>query len=373
MIHHRICGILLAVFFFWGCSNDDGAPSTTGQDTLPDFQVIGEDGSSIYQYSYSGSDDEGTILNLTESNGVPRQYITLRQTGDLLSFFSFASDNFSVVLHDAFTNAAISYPNFYAVSDDRAITWGSNSEFNLFMGFYTPRGTRNYNVRIIDPETELFTDVPVAFNTTRAFQPLYSNGRLVLLYQDSIENYQIAILDTDNASIIQNLDLGGAATSIFLDNSNDLVVLSSLDQSDYQYTIYDLQTLAINEEGNFVLNKFLPSGPLEANFSDNKLYYINFFAQPYPLTRGPAVYDLSLQEDRVIDMLGIAQEIEEEIGTSIVITDINFLESAGLFAVGYAEATPADSWNGGLIFIRPTGEKVYRIELPFVPTYVIRQ
>ncbi|MBT8179914.1 MAG: hypothetical protein HKP60_12425, partial [Eudoraea sp.] len=116
-----------------------------------------------------------------------------------------------------------------------------------------------------------------------------------------------------------------------------------------------------------------PSGRLEANLSDNKLYYINFFAQPYPLTSGPAVYDLSLQEDRVIDMLGIAQEIEAEIGTSLVLTDIYYLESAELFAVCYAEATPADSWNGGLIFLRPSGEKVYRLELPFVPTYVIRQ
>ncbi len=373
MIHHNIYRLLLAVFLIWGCSDDDGTITVTEQDTIPDFQVIGEDASSIYQYSYTSTDEEGSILNLTQANGVNRQYITLRQTADLLSFFSFASDNFSVVLHDAFTNASVSYPNFYAVSDDRAITWGSNSEFNLFLGFYTPRGTRNYNVRIIDPETELFTDVPIAFNTTRAFQPLYSNGRLVLLYQDSIENYQIAILDTDNAAIIQTLDFGAAATSIFLNDSEDLVVLSSLDQTNYEYSIYDLQTLAVNEEGGFVLNKFLPSGPVVANLSDNKLYYINFFAQPYPLTSGPAVYDLSLQEDRVIDMLGIAEEIEEEIGTSIVLTDIYYLESAGLFAIGYAEATPADSWNGGLIFVNPTGEKVYRLELPFIPTYMVRQ
>ncbi|MBT8210011.1 MAG: hypothetical protein KJP14_05730 [Eudoraea sp.] len=373
MIHYRIFGVFFAAFFFWSCSSDDGANSVAEQDTLPDFQVIGEDGSSIYQYSYSSTDEEGSILDLTQVNGVNRQYITLRQTGDLISFFSFASDSFSVVLHDAFTNTAISYPNFYSVSDDRAITWGSNSEFNLFLGFYTPRGTRNYNVRIIDPETGLFTDVPVAFNTTRAFQPLYSNGRLVLPYQDSIENYQIAILDTDNASITRTLNFGGAVTNLFLNDSDDLVVLSSLDQSNYQYTIYDLQTLAVNEEGNFVLNKFLPSGRLEANLSDNKLYYINFFAQPYPLTSGPAVYDLTLQEDRVIDMLGIAQEIEAEIGTSLVLTDIYYLESAELFAVCYAEATPADSWNGGLIFLRPSGEIVYRLELPFVPTYLVRQ
>ena len=368
----RLSGLLFAFLLIWGCSNDDAPSTDHTENGIPDFQLIGEDGSSIYQYTYSGAAEEGTTRNLTESNGVNRQYITLRQTGDLLSFFSFASDSFSVVLHDAVSKSSISYPNFYNISDDRAITWGSNSESQLFLGFYSPRGTRNYSVRIIDPETADFTDVQVEFNTTRAFSPLYSNGRLVLLYRDSAENYRIAVLDTDNETVIQTLDFGSATTSVFLNKFDELVVFSSTDQSNYQYRIYDLQTLLVQEEGNFVLNSFIPAGPIEASLSNNKLYYLNFFAQPYPLEAGPAVFDLLQSENRVIDILGIVEQNEVEIGNSIVLTDIHYLEGPDLFAVGYAVDGAPGSWDGGMLFIRPDGEQLGRVELPFVPTYVIR-
>ena len=371
MSKYRLFGLLLAFVLIWGCSNDDSPDIDDTGSRLPDFQVIGEDGSSIYKYTYAAAAEEGTTLDLTASNGVNRQYITLRQTGDLLSFFSFASDSFSVVLHDVVTSASLSYPNFYNVTDERAITWGSNSESQLFLGFYSPRGTRNYSVRIIDPETSDFTDVQVEFNTTRAFSPLYANGRLVLLYRDSVENYRLALLDTDNATLLQTLDFGSATTSIFLNNFDELVVLSSTDQSNYQYSVYDLQNLAVQEEGNFVLNKFFPGGPLEANLVDDKLFYLNFFAQPYPLTSGPAVFDLSLSEDRVIDMLGIVQQNEAELDNSIVLTDIHYLEDAELFAVGYAVDGPPGTWDGGMLFIRPDGQQIGHLELPFVPTYVV--
>ncbi len=371
MTYLRLLGLLSGLLLIAGCSNDDSPAMDPAEGRLPDFQVIGEDGSSIYQYTYSEQAEQGTTLNLTETRGVNRQYITLRQTSDLLSFFSFASDSFSVVLHDAGTQASRSYPNFYEVSDERAITWGSNSESQLFLGFYSPRGTRNYSVRIIDPETSDVTDLQVELNTTRAFSPLYTNGRLVLLYRDSIENYRLAILDTDNQTLLQTLDFGTATTSVFLNNFDELVVLSSTDQSNYQYSAYDLQTLQIQEEGSFVLSKFFPPGPLDANLSDNRLHYRNFFAQPYPLTSGPAVFDLQQGEDRIIDMLGIVERNEEEIGNSIVLTDIHYLESPALFAVGYAVQGPPDSWDGGLLFIRPDGEQIGRLELPFVPTYVV--
>lgn len=368
----RVSGLLLLVLFTFGCSNDDGPSIEADPDTLPQFQVIGQDASSVYQYTQAGTQEEGSVLNLTELSGVNRQYITLRQTGDLVSFFSFASDNFSLVIHDTGTNSALAYPNFYAVADERAISWGSNSESQIFLGFYTPRGTRNYNVRILDPVTDAFSDVQIAFNITQAYQPIYHNGRLILPFRDSIENYQVAIVDTDNAALLQTLDFGGAATSVFINAMDELVVLSSLDQANYQYTFYDLQTLFPNNQGNFVLSKFFAPGPLQASISNDKLYYTNFFPQPYPLTSGPAVFDLATGEDQVIDILSIVEEIETEIGEPIVLTDIHFFEEEGLFAVGYAEAGDLETWDGGIIFLRTNGEIVYRRELPFVPTYIVR-
>ena len=373
MLKLRLFGLFLLILFGLGCSNDDGSLAEREQDSFPELKIIGEDEDNIYLYSRSDTNKEGSILNLSELSGVNRQYITLRQTEDLVSFFSFASDNFSVVIHNVADNTALSYPNFYTVADERAITWGSNSDNQIFLGFYSPRGTRNYNVRILDPLSGSFTDVQIEDNTAQAFSPLYNNGRLVLPYRDSSENYKIALLDTDNATIIQTLDFGSSATSVFLNSMDELVVLSSLDQLNYQYNFYDLQDASGTDLGSFVLNKFFPPGPLNANISDNKLYYLNFFAQPYLVASGPAVFDLGIQEDRVLDILGIKQEIETEIEDFILLTDIHFLENANLFAIGYAEAGSLADWKGGVVLIRPNGEKVSRIDLPFIPTYVVRE
>ena len=369
----RLYGLLLLVSLGIACSNDDGTLIETGQEALPEFQIIGEDENSIFLYTSTEDPDEGSILNLSEFSGVNRQYLTLRQTDNLVSFYTFASDNFSVVFHDVGTNSNASYPNFYTVSDERAITWGSNSEDEIYLGFYSPRGTRNYNVRIMDPVSGDFTDVPIEDNTTQAFSPLYANGRLALPYRDVSGNYKIAVLDTDNAALIVIYNFGSSPTSVFLNGFDELGVLSSPDQLNYQYNFYDLQNGNQTGTGDFQLSKFFAPGPLDANISDNKLYYINFFAQPYPVTTGPAVFDLGNQEDLVIDILGIKQEVETEIGNPIVLTDIHFLESAALFAIGYAEAGDQSGFIGGVVFIRPNGEKVYRLELPFVPTYIVRE
>ena len=373
MNRSRFCGLLLLAFLGLACSNDDGSLSETEQDALSDFQIIGEDANSIFLYTYSSENEESSILNLSDFSGVNRQYITLRQTGSLVSFFSFTSDNFSLVLHDVDNNSSFSYPNFYTVADERSITWGSNSESHIFLGFFSPFGTRDYYVRILDPVSGDFTDVPIEDNTTRVFSPLYTNGRLVLPYRDSAENYKIAVLDTDNALVRVIIDYDNAATSLFLNDLDELVILNSSDQLNYQYNIFDLQNVTITEAGNFELNKFFNPGPVDAILSDNKLYYLNFFAQPYPVTSGPAVFDLGIQEDLVIDILGIKLEVETELGGAVILTDIHYLEKANSFAVGYAEAENQEQWNGGVFFIRPDGAIIDRIELPFVPTYVVRE
>ncbi|MDX1315349.1 MAG: hypothetical protein R3356_07590, partial [Eudoraea sp.] len=159
----------------------------------------------------------------------------------------------------------------------------------------------------------------------------------------------------------------------FLNNMDELVVLFSSDQLNYRYNVYDLQNVTVTDQGNFELNKFFPPGPLDANISNDKLYYLNFFAQPYPVTSGPAVFDIGLQEDAVVDILGIKLEVETEIGGPIILTDIHYLESSDLFAVGYVETGNPSELIGGVVFIRPDGEKVYRTALPFIPTYIVRE
>ena len=91
------------------------------------------------------------------------------------------------------------------------------------------------------------------------------------------------------------------------------------------------------------------------------------------MVSGPAVFDIGIQEDLVIDILGIKLEAETEIGGPIILTDIHFLEKEDLFVVGYEETANASEVRCGVVLIRPDGQKVSRTELPFIPTYVVRE
>ncbi len=368
----RFIGLLLPFFLMVACSNDDGQSNVDREVSIPDFNLIGEDGSSIYQYQYSSAAKSGIRTNITQENGVSRQYITIRQTADWVSFFSFANNNFSFVQRNIANGSGLAYPDFYTVSDDRAITWGTNSETEIFLGFYTPRGTKNYNVRLLDPETAEFLDIFIEFGILQAYQPLYNNGRLVMPFRDNASNYKIAVVNTDAQALMQILDFGGAVPSVFIDDIGDMVVISSTDQNNYGYKTYDLQSLDILTEDSFTLNKYFEPGPLEASLSGDKLFYLNYFAQPYPIPVGPAVFDIPQGEDRVIDILSIVEDFEEEKGFKIALTAIRYMEIEQVFLVGYAENGDPEVWRGGVFVITTDGRLVDTIEVDFVPTFIAK-
>lgn len=368
----RFIGLLLPFFLMLGCSNDDGQADVDREVSIPDFNLIGEDESSIYQFQYSSVAKSGIHTNITQENGVSRRYITIRQTADWVSFFSFANDNFSFVQRNISTGSGLSYPDFYTVSDERAITWGTNSETEIFLGFYTPRGTKNFNVRLLNPETSEFLDIFIEFGIQQAYQPLYNNGRLVMPFRDNASNYKIAVVNTDAQSLLQILDFGSAIPSVFIDDNEDMVVISSSDQNNYNYKTYDLLSLEIVAEDSFTLNKYFEPGPLEASLSGDRLFYLNYFAQPYPIPVGPAVFDIPQGEDQVLDMLSIVEDFEEEKGLKIALTAIRYMEVEQVFLVGYAENGDPDIWRGGVFLITSDGRLLERIEVDFVPTFIAK-
>ena len=80
---------LLAAFLFWNCSNDDlDGEEMEISNGIPDFQVIAEDENSIFWYTYDAMSEDGNTVNLTLEDNVDRNYITLRQVGAVISFFS---------------------------------------------------------------------------------------------------------------------------------------------------------------------------------------------------------------------------------------------------------------------------------------------
>jgi hypothetical protein len=184
---YRILGafcLLIFSTFFLGCTNDDIKPEMASDDQMPDYTVIGQNFQSVYQYDYDGSLDEGELFNLTQESNINREYLTLRQVSQVLTFFSFAAGSFSAIQRNYVTGESTFLNEFYTVSNERSVTWGASSENKLFLGFFSPEGSTNYGIRTIDLATDQEVDLNIEFNVNDVFEPLYSDGRLLITYLD---------------------------------------------------------------------------------------------------------------------------------------------------------------------------------------------
>lgn len=362
--------LLLSALLIACTGNDDGPPTDPSSRTT-NFRVLGEDTASIFQYTYSTSAAQSNLLNLTETISVPRQFITLRQVNEYLTFYNFVSGNFSAVQFNSETGGSRSFENFYTNSPERSVIWGANSESKFFMGYYSPEGSSNLGVRFIDPLNSIATELNVAFNTQGVFQPLYHENRLIVPYLDDQANYKAAILDTDASVLLKTLDFGSATPSIIIDNTGDIAIFTGIDRSEYGYTVYDFDTLEIISESLFSLNRFFSPGPLQADLIDGILYYPHFYAQPSVVPYGPAIYDFENQENTILDMFTIVQEVQNELQAPIILTSFGYQEDGHTFLVGYTKEN-STLFEGGILVISEQGQLLENIPVPFVPLYFIR-
>ncbi|MEX0289245.1 MAG: hypothetical protein AB3N14_09030, partial [Flavobacteriaceae bacterium] len=262
-------------FLVISCSgNDDFSPQGETSQT-PNFTVIGEDSQNIYQFDYVADQADGELINLTQENNVRLGYIELRQVNELLTFYRFSSGSFSVVQRNVVTGDNKGIDNFYTVSGERTILWGTNSETKIFLGYFSPQGSTNYGVRIIDLNTDTEIDINIDFGVNIIFQPLYNNGKLFMTYRDNQDLSKVAVINTETNSLLSTLDFGSSSPSIFIDAMGDIAVVLAENSADQEYLVYDFETLNLIEERTFSLDRLFSPGPLEAKFFEEKLFYIN--------------------------------------------------------------------------------------------------
>ena len=372
MKYHQLLGLCLCLAFFMSCSKDDEPGTVVEMASTPNFKMIGEDTENIFQYSYNATQESGTQINLTQTLGLDPFYLTLRQVDEVVSFYSFSAGSFSILQQNTLNGQATTYPDFYTVTEERSITWGTNSEDLLFLGYYSPKGVRNFGIRTLDPIDGSFTDLPIELNIQQAFDPLYFRERIFMTYKDAAGTYKIAIFNTETRTIINTLDYGEGIPNVLIDDEGNLGVIIGTGNSVFVYHVYDIETLILQRESLFILDKFLPPGPLQGAVYGNTLFYTNFLAQPSPLTYGPAYYNFESDTDFVIDIISIVQQVELETQYTIDLTAMRYIEEAEVFLMGYANDDFATGIIGGVLVISKTGTLLERIEVPFAPTYFIK-
>lgn len=363
--------LLVIIGILSGCSSDDNPDDRNSTSKVPSFILLAEDVENLFQFTYNGSTSEGETINLTEDSNIARRYLTLRQVGDVLSFYRFSSGNFSAFQRNVTTGETNVVENFYTISEDRSVIWGANSESKFVMAYFSPRGTSNLGIRIIDPKSEESIDLAIEFNISNVFDPLYFMDRLIIPYLDGGGNYKMAFINTITDTITETLNFGNASPSVLINDTGDMAVITGNNGNDYGYSVYDFNTLELKSEDSFSLNRFFSPGPLQADVFEGVLYYLNFYAQPSLVPFGPAVFNFNNKENRLIDMIDIVQQVQNELQTTISLTAFGYEENGNAFIVGYSIGGDLE-FEGGALVISADGKLLDNISLPFSPKYIVQ-
>lgn len=353
-----------------GCSTDDNINVEPEQIQKASFKVIGEDSDSVYLFSYNGFSETTITENLTEELGVQPDYLTLRQLDNLLSFYSFSQGAFSLTQKNIATNTSSSFENFYINDANiRSIVWGINDINNVFFGYFTPSGARNLAIQNIDLSGSQSEDLTIDFDVDLLFQPVQYNEKLFLSYRDALGNYKLTSYNTASKTLGPIVNFSSVPISILIDDVGDLAVVKNGVEATLER--YDTDSLSFLSSTALNFNSGFVAGPISgAVLSEEKLYYAKPFVQPARFSAGPAIFDIVTQENTIIDLPGIADNIEEELGASILITSQRFSKAEAVFLISYA--VNSEEIKGGVLEISSAGNLVNNVTFPFLPTNILK-
>lgn len=371
----RISTGLVMLFFLviTSCSSDDVAMDDT-ETKVESISVnaIGADGEAIYLYSNEGTQDPGETINLSNELGLGSDYLTLRQVGNTLSFYTFNQGKFSLFQKDIATGGVQTYIDFYTNNQARSIVWGTNDEETVFFGYYNPEGTTNLAIQNVGLDNFQGSDLSLEFNINQLYQPLYHDGKLYVTYKNGSLDYKISVYDTATFALVQTLEYGTEAPSILIDDNGNLAVFKFNETAAVNLEIRDVDTLIVLEEQDFEwTQRFIP-GPMNAELKDGKLYYGYEYSQPFDLQAGPAVLDIASGENQILDLLGVINEIESAQDISTYLVWQQYDPKQELFLVSYGVFNDSPLLSGGMLILSPDGSVINNIELPFVPTYFVK-
>jgi hypothetical protein len=356
----------------WGCSNEDTIEQEQiDEQSLPDFQCIGEDFESIFLYNYDAGLESGSSVNLTQEDNLDRFYIALKQVSEVLSFFSFFEGDFSLLQKNVQDSSVSTFENFITESAERSVIWGANSENQVLIGYYSPRGSGKFGVRVLDAVTGTFVDTPLASNVFDTQEPLYFNQRLFASYLDNNDQYHLIVFNTVDFSIVTSFDFVDQTPSFLIDETGNFVLFLG-DNGVFRKEVYSVANMDLLRSDSFTINEFFQPGPMNAYLAEDKLYYQSALVQPAPIILTPAIYDFSNNQNQILDILSLRETVIEQIGRDINPTAFGFNAEKRFFFRGFAKVTTDTSFDGGIMVISEDGSLIEILELPFVPTYFIK-
>ncbi|MDC6366380.1 MULTISPECIES: hypothetical protein [Flavobacteriaceae] len=360
---------ILIVLLLVGCSADNDSDEDLPKNQATDFTVIGEDLTSVFQYTYDSGLNSGQTFNLTQDLGVPVDYLTLNQLNETLSFYSFSNGAFSLAIKNIITEETQLYPNFYNNTAERSVTWGVNNTTNVFFGYFGPFDSNGLGLQDWELGEGTSTDVSVDFGVDATFTPKLHDNKVYMAFRDNLGNYKFTFYDAITMVKGPVLNFSKVPISFFITDSGNIAVVKNELNGDLE--IYNPGDLSFREQTTLDISLGFTAGAVnDAELVGNNLYFNFFYPQPSRFTKGPAVYNLDTKETTFLDLASLVTQAEAEIGKAINLTVQVYDASQDIFLIGYG--TFDNPIEGGVIVASIDGELLQQISLPFFPTFFVK-
>ncbi len=361
-----LCMFLILWLCCLSCSDDDPGNIIPDDENLsenfPDFSFLTTTPEGIQRYVFDVAEQTGSLINLSEQNEVDpiiaRSYVAGRVVG------LYVQDR--VWLVNMETGSVVMGQNMFPLADEVISNWAVNTDETVYIGFHTDGTFEDFNgfaQNVVTLEQEQF---PVG-NIGQSVEPTFGLNHLVFhnnFGSGSGAVSTLGLINTQNNTALSPVLLpGDFVTGSIFDEQNDLYVFSTEGRY-HRFNISDLSLIeTISTDFRAVLNG-------REQLVDDMVYYT---AQPAlsELERLPAVFNLTTNEDTLVDLTISFQEISQARSyTDLQITDMQYSFAEEAWIVGYRFDTITNS-GGGLFKVDLAGSILAEIQLDVIPETLV--
>ena len=365
----QIILVLFAAIILFSCSNDNIQETENIQDF--NLTIIGEDLQDVYQYDYESVNNTGTQTNLSSELGIQNNYLTLREFEGSLSFYSFSNNAISITQKNLATGRITNFPNFYTISAERSLVWGINDENSVYFGLYKPLGSTNLTLRVVSLAEMQGFDISLEFGIDTLYEPLYDNGNLFITYLTGNENYKLIIYNADANAIVKTFEFGKEKPSFLITDLGNLAIFTQDGNGNTNLELFDTLNFLSISTSIFSMTQPFKVGPINGAIVNEKLYYQYVYTQPFEIENGPAFLDLTSGDNRILDIIGLINKVNDDEGIIIRPLFGQYLSDINLFVISYALQNAIGEEIGGFLLVSLDGNLVVQRNLAFLPTHFI--
>ena len=366
---HLIVLVFFITTILFSCSNEDVQEANEIQDF--NLTIIGEDLQEVYQYDYESLNNTGTQINLSSELGIKNNYLTLREFEGSLSFYSFSNSAISLTQKNLATGRITDFPNFYTISAERSLVWGINDENSVYFGLYKPLGSTNLTLRVVSLAEMQGFDISLEFGIDRLYEPLYDNGNLFITYLTGNENYKLIIYNADANAIVKTFEFGKEKPSFLITDLGNLAIFTQDGNGNTNLEMFDTLNFLSISTSIFSMTQPFKVGPINGAIVNEKLYYQYVYTQPFEIENGPAFLDLTSGDNRILDIIGLINKVNDDEGIIIRPLFGQYLSDINLFVISYALQNAIGEEIGGFLLVSLDGNLVVQRNLAFLPTHFI--